>query len=80
MLVDDQLERLLAVDGDDRNALQVTAEQLVVGLDVPFVVGDAGVRIIFNYSEALLQVPPEVTVHTSSPAVDLLYALYFYLT
>ena len=41
---------------------------------------NAGVKIIFNYSEALLQVPPEVTVHTSSPAVDLLYALYFYLT
>jgi redox-sensing transcriptional repressor len=41
---------------------------------------EAGVKIIFNYSEALLQVPPEVTVHTSSPAVDLLYALYFYLT
>ncbi len=40
----------------------------------------AGVRIIFNYSEQLLQVPPEVTVHASSPAVDLLYALYFYLT
>jgi redox-sensing transcriptional repressor len=38
-----------------------------------------GVKIIFNYSEQLLQVPPEVTVHTSSPAVDLLYALYFYL-
>ena len=41
---------------------------------------NAGVKIIFNYSEQLLQVPPEVTVHTSSPAVDLLYALYFYLT
>jgi redox-sensing transcriptional repressor len=41
---------------------------------------DAGVKIIFNYSDALLDVPPEVTVHTSSPAVDLLYALYFYLT
>jgi redox-sensing transcriptional repressor len=41
---------------------------------------EAGVKIIFNYSEALLQVPPDVTVHTSSPAVDLLYALYFYLT
>jgi redox-sensing transcriptional repressor len=41
---------------------------------------DNGVKIIFNYSEQLLQVPPEVTVHTSSPAVDLLYALYFYLT
>ena len=41
---------------------------------------DAGVKIIFIYSDALIQVPPEVTVHTSSPAVDLLYALYFYLT
>ncbi len=40
----------------------------------------SGVKIIFNYSEQLLNVPPEVTVHTSSPAVDLLYALYFYLT
>ena len=40
----------------------------------------AGVKILFNYSEALVQVPPDVTVHTSSPAVDLLYALYFYLT
>jgi redox-sensing transcriptional repressor len=40
---------------------------------------EAGVKIIFNYSEQLLDVPPEVTVHTSSPAVDLLYALYFYL-
>jgi redox-sensing transcriptional repressor len=41
---------------------------------------EAGVKIIFNYSEQLLHVPPEVTVHTSSPAVDLLYALYFYLS
>jgi len=40
---------------------------------------EVGVKVIFNYSEALLQTPPEVTVHTSSPAVDLLYALYFYL-
>ena len=51
-------------------AAQGLAEQLV----------KAGVKIIFNYSESLLDVPPEVTVHTSSPAVDLLYALYFYLT
>ncbi len=58
---------VLAVPG---SAAQTLADQLV----------DAGVKIIFNYSEALLQVPPEVTVHTSSPAVDLLYALYFYLT
>jgi redox-sensing transcriptional repressor len=41
---------------------------------------DAGVKIIFNYTEALLNVPADVTVHTTSPAVELLYALYFYLT
>ena len=41
---------------------------------------DAGVRIIFNYSEALLDVPTDVTVHTSNPAVELLHALYFHLT
>jgi redox-sensing transcriptional repressor len=67
----------------------VDEEQVVVGvLAVPAgaaqEVADrlvrAGVKIIFNYSEQLLQVPPDVTVHTSSPAVDLLYALYFYLT
>ncbi len=40
----------------------------------------AGVKIIFNYSEALLDVPGDVQVHTSNPAVDLLYALYFHLT
>jgi redox-sensing transcriptional repressor len=67
----------------------VEEEDIVVGvLAVPTAAAqtladnlvDAGVKIIFNYSDALLQVPPEVTVHTSSPAVDLLYALYFYLT
>jgi redox-sensing transcriptional repressor len=40
----------------------------------------AGVKIIFNYSEALLETPSDVTVHTSNPAVELLYALYFHLT
>ena len=39
-----------------------------------------GVKIIFNYSEALLETPADVTVHTSNPAVELLYALYFHLT
>ncbi len=67
----------------------VEEEGIVVGvLAVPTVAAQpladelvaAGVRIIFNYSDALLDVPPEVTVHTSSPAVDLLHALYFYLS
>jgi redox-sensing transcriptional repressor len=41
---------------------------------------DAGVKIVFNYSAALINVPPDVTVHTTNPAAELLYALYFYLT
>jgi len=39
----------------------------------------SGVRIVFNYSGALIDVPADVTVHTTSPAVELLYALYFHL-
>jgi redox-sensing transcriptional repressor len=52
------------------NGAQQAADDLV----------DAGVKIIFNYSEALLETPSDVTVHTSNPAVELLYALYFHLT
>jgi redox-sensing transcriptional repressor len=40
---------------------------------------EAGVRILFNYSEALLDVPTDVQVHTSNPAVEVLHALYFHL-
>ena len=39
----------------------------------------AGVKIVFNYSQALLTVPSDVQVHASNPAVELLYALYFHL-
>ena len=72
---------------DELEAL-VSEEEIVVGvLAVPAEAAqpvadrlvEADVRVIFNYSDRLLNVPPEVTVHTSSPAVDLLYALYFYL-
>ena len=72
---------------DDLRAV-VDEQDIVVGvLAVPTAAAqgladalvEAGVKIIFNYSDALLDVPPETTVHTSSPAVDLLYALYFYL-
>ena len=66
----DEQDIVVAVLAVPSSAAQVLAGELV----------EAGVKIIFNYSDALLQVPPEVTVHTSSPAVDLLYALYFYLT
>jgi len=68
-VVDDE-EIVVAVLAVPSAAAQPLADSLVA----------CGVKVIFNYSEALLHVPPEVTVHTSSPAVDLLYALYFYLT
>ena len=58
---------VLAVPADNA---QLAANDLVI----------AGVKIIFNYSEALLDVPSDVAVHTSNPAVELLYALYFHLT
>ncbi len=58
---------VIAVPGDNA---QRAANDLV----------DAGVKIIFNYSEALLDVPSDVQVHTSNPAVELLHALYFHLT
>ncbi len=87
--VGDRITDLLTVRPYDDMKRVVAEDEIVVGvLAVPSeaaqqVADDlvaAGVKIIFNYSEALLQVPPEVTVHASSPAVDLLYALYFYLT
>ena len=87
--VGDRITEQLTVRPYDDMRQVVADEEIVVGVlavpsDAAQQVADdlvgAGVKIIFNYSEALLQVPPEVTVHTSSPAVDLLYALYFYLT
>jgi redox-sensing transcriptional repressor len=67
------------VVGDEEIVVGVLAVPAAAAQGVADRLVDAGVKIIFNYSEQLLQVPPEVTVHTSSPAVDLLYALYFYL-
>jgi len=80
----------LSMIDDERRLKDVVREKnIVVGvLAVPASAAqkvsddlvDAGVRIIFNYSEALLDVPADVTVHTSNPAVELLHALYFHLT
>jgi redox-sensing transcriptional repressor len=58
---------VLAVPED---AAQEAADMLVA----------AGVKIIFNYSDALIDTPPDVTVHRSSPVVEILHALYFHLT
>jgi redox-sensing transcriptional repressor len=71
-----ELERIVAAEPVVVGVLAVPAD---AAQEVADRLAEAGVTIIFNYSEQLLQVPPEVTVHTSSPAVDLLYALYFYL-
>ena len=66
----DEEDIVVAVLAVPSAAAQKLAEELV----------DAGVKIIFNYTEALLDCPPDVTVHTSNPAVELLHALYFHLT
>ncbi len=66
----EQQEIVVAVLAVPTSAAQQLADDLIA----------LGVRIIFNYTEALIDVPAEVTVHASSPAVDLLHALYFYLT
>ena len=79
----------LSVDDIRRLPVVVREQNIIVGV-VAVPAGAAqqvteqligsGVKIIFNYSEALLDVPQDVTVHTSNPAVDLLHALYFHLT
>ena len=73
------LEELSAVVDEQDVVVGVLAVPSEAAQDVADRLVEAGVKIIFNYTELLLSVPPEVTVHTSSPAVDLLYALYFYL-
>ena len=78
----------LAVRDPDELPRIVEEEQVIVGVvavpadaaqDVADELVRSGVRIVFNYSGALIDVPPDVTVHTTSPAVELLYALYFHL-
>jgi CoA binding protein len=64
----------------DKNIIVgVLAVPATAAQDVADDLVDAGVRIIFNYSEGLLDVPGDVQVHTSNPAVELLHALYFHL-
>ncbi|MDA8069071.1 MAG: redox-sensing transcriptional repressor Rex [Actinomycetota bacterium] len=86
--VGSRVGNLVVLHYDAMRALVAEQDVVVAVLAVPPAVAQAvaddligaGVRVIFNYSDALLQAPPEVTVHSSSPAVDLLYALYFYLS
>ena len=78
--------RLGGVTVSDSSQLRdvVSRDKIVVGvLAVPAASAQkaasdlvaAGVRIIFNYSQALLDVPPEVQVLTSNPAAQLVAAL-----
>ncbi len=59
--------------------IAVLAVPAVAAQQVANDVIDCGIRIMFNYSEALIQAPQDVTVHTSNPAAELLHALYFSL-
>ncbi|MFA5800923.1 MAG: redox-sensing transcriptional repressor Rex [Thermoleophilia bacterium] len=66
---------------EERNIIVgVLAVPATAAQDAADTLMDAGVRIIFNYSEALVNAPPGVRIHSMSPAGELLYALYFYLS
>jgi len=79
--------RLGGVTVSDSSQLRevVSRDKIVVGvLAVPAAsaqqaandLASARVRIIFNYTEALLALPPQVQVLTSNPATQLVAALY----
>jgi redox-sensing transcriptional repressor len=74
------LDELAATVGEKNIIVGVLAVPASAAQDVADQLIAAGVRIIFNYSEALLDTPQDVIVHSTSPAVELLHALYFYLT
>jgi redox-sensing transcriptional repressor len=73
-------ERLPEIVRDKNIVVGVLAVPAASAQQVASDLVGSGVRIIFNYSEALLDVPQDVQVHTSNPAVELLHALYFHLT
>jgi redox-sensing transcriptional repressor len=73
-------ERLGEAVRDDNIIVGVIAVPADAAQRVADDLAASGVKIIFNYSEALLDVPSDVQVHTSNPAVELLHALYFHLT
>src|SRR5205823_7356620 len=61
----DELERAVA---DEEIVVGVLAVPADAAQRVADDLVDAGVKIIFNYSEALVHTPPDGTVHSSSPA------------
>lgn len=38
---------------------------------------DAGIRVILNYTPAIVDVPPDVTLHNTDPVLELLHTLYY---
>jgi len=72
-----ELERLVKEKGIIVGVIAVPADAAQQCTDA---LVSADVRIIFNYSDALVDAPPGTTVHSMSPAGELLYALYFYLS
>ena len=73
------LDDLAAVVRDEEIVVAVLAVPSEAAQEITDELVAAGLKIIFNYSGGLVDVPAGVIVHTSSPAVELLHALYFYL-
>lgn len=70
----DELPRYVAEQGTRIGVLAVPPESAQSAADL---LASAGVRIILNYSPAMVLVPPEVTLHNTDPVRELLHTLYY---
>lgn len=76
----------LTVQSVDTMVEEIRRHQIRIGIiatpgeaaqEVADRLAEAGVRVIVNYSDALIAAPPGVTVHNSNPVAELLHTLYF---
>lgn len=63
-----ELDIKIAIIATPGDAAQEVADRLV----------KSGVKIIINYSDRLITVPPTLRVHNSNPVIELLHTLYYY--
>jgi redox-sensing transcriptional repressor len=71
-----EVESLKTVVRDKKISVGVIAVPAASAQQAADELVDEGVRIILNYSEALLDLPHDVQVHTANPAVVLVWALF----
>ena len=63
----DEAEEIIGIIATPASAAQEVAELMV----------DAGIRVILNYTDVLLHVPPDVDIHRIDPTAQLMHTLYY---